>query len=311
MWRPLLKTLSAVGRLRFPVLRRAPEVGVGDPRATDSLGGHAWKRFANTEALWQVWGPHADSPWAPYHCVTLFAALDLIVRRSPDRVGPLPVSDAPAWLVYSGETPEWATQPGTMAVLDLSGTQTVAVAYALLSRRAFQPVCTFDSWPNEHGVLKPERLLGAMLFYAAALSERRKRLAADAPPLWICDRDRISGPRPSPGQYDNRYIIEDRLLPGFAMLLASGIHTVVYVGDNPTSAPSPDLVPYLVEMRYRGLRVQGCSIASEDEFQAAEPLALPDKTRRGARLTSQRLAGLMRSSAGGFGGYVPHPSSGG
>lgn len=314
MWQPLLKLLSFIGNLRFPLLRLRLRVTAGNPELPDSEGGNRWKTFLDTEALWQVWGPPPGSPWDPYHCVTLFAALDLMKRGTPLCIGPLPDSDLPDWLKPSADLPSWARQPGTMLMLDAPGPRAVSAAFHLVTKGGYQPVCTFDNWPNSAGVLHPERILGTLLYYAAALADQRKQLASSALPLWICDHDRISLIRPAPGRYDNRYIIEDRLLPGPRMLRAAGIHSLVYIKAAGAQSLPPDLVPYLTELQKNGFHLQSCSLDTAAGFTGVEPLSPPPPsgclTALSASMSNPQMEGLMRSSAGGFGGYVPQPSSG-
>ncbi len=303
MWPLLSKLLSAVGKPGFAFIAPTSGFSIGNPLQPDSLGGGLWRNFARTEPLWKTWGPVEGSPWEPFHCVTLFAALDIATRKTPANVGPRPDAEMDTWLRPPAPLPDWTRGPGLMVVLDLPGPHAVSVARHFV-RGGFQPVCTFDNWPNKAGVLKPERLLGTLLHYAAELAHERTRLAAASPPLWICDSDRFSQGKPGPGLYDNRYCLEDRLLPGPALLRSAGIRSLVYVGSSGAKAPTPDLAMYFRELIGAGFELRTVACASAAAFEKAEPMPAPN-----SRPALARLNDLVRSSAGGFGGIVPTPSS--
>jgi hypothetical protein len=306
MWQLLLKLLSTFGRIGLPAFPHRVCFKVGDPTAPDSEGGAEWKEMTKTRKLWEVWGPVPGRPWEPFHCVTLFAALDHLNGKLRPVLGPL-AGVAPACLATGNQLPEWARQRDTLVILDLPGREVVAAGYALANRGDFQPVCTFDNWPNELGVIQSEKILGALLYFAAGISRLRDRMTTASPPVWLCDSERCLGRKPGPGWYDNRYIIEDRLLPGPAMLAAAGIHRVIYVGAAPPPIQAAlDLDPYLGELKKKGLEVQAVSTASVESFATPGPLVQVEP-----KLLTDLSVGLVRASAGGFGGFVPHPSSSG
>jgi len=304
----LLRLLEKLGRFGVHVDTQETMFSIGRPDGLDSRHSPRWTYFKTSRALWQAWGPVAGSPWEPFHCVTLFAALDEVKKDRPGSLlGPLADPDVPAFVMSSAAPPAWAA-PGTLVMVDLPGPQSVAVGFQLAATAGYQPVCTFDNWPHIKGVLKSERVLGALLYYAAALDAAREHMTPGSPPVWICDRERFTGKKPPPGGFDNRYILEDRLLPGPQLLHAAGIQKVVYVCPNGDALPAEDVRAYLDELTPKGIRVTRVATASETEWTMEQPYVRRFTSDSGWSAFS---LGLMRSSAGGFGGFVPQPSSGG
>ncbi|TVR49479.1 MAG: hypothetical protein EA425_12205, partial [Puniceicoccaceae bacterium] len=215
-----------------------------------------WKDFAGAEALYDVWGPVADSPWVSYHCVPLFAAID---APAVSQIGPLDPDTAAALErgPHLGACPAleplgaaW-TDSGSWVILDLPGPASVALAIRFLAA-GFQPICTFNHWPHPKGLLQPEQVLAQLLRYAPAADRLRKNLLPGSPPLWICDRHRL-GTRPGlPREFDNRYYLEDALLPSRAQLEAAGIRQVIYVQPGPRDRPLPDIGDHLHQLQKSG-----------------------------------------------------------
>lgn len=311
MWQPLLTLLEFLTPSGSGTASHETAFSVGDPNGVDSRLGMGWKRFMSARVLWFAWGPQRGSPWEPFNCVTLFAALDDVLRDCRDcKVGPLADGDVPDFLKPAAGAPAWANA-NTMVLVDLPGPLSVAVGYLLAATAGYQPVCTFDNWPNKLGVQKPEMILGRLLFYADAMTEvRREKLHAKSPPVWLCDANRLGGGKPTPGNFDNRYMIEDRLLPGAQVLRQAGITRIVYVDVAPTAARvgNQDLLKYLDFIYMQGVQITTVSVASAAAWQTPENYV---RLASDGPETSAGYYGLMRSSAGGFGDFVPQPSSGG
>jgi hypothetical protein len=308
MWRPWSKPLEWLGRLRLHTGSwvRA-DLSVGDPQAVDARGTADWKRYLSPEALFDVWGPLPGSPWEPFHTVPLFAALDRVQRKG---IGPAPPPPPGAGTPHPGTAvlpeharpgappPVWLTRD-TLTIVDLPGPASVA-AGAWLAGHA-QPVCTFDNWPHPRGVLRPEHTLAAMLRWASTVAEARQQLTPESPPVWLCDRGRLGGPPGRPGEFDNRYFLDDSTLPGSAFLRAAGITRVVYLTGR-AEAPLYDLAGPFVDFVAAGVPVFLASVEEAAlELYRYRPPEKPPPIPEG---------GFSRSSAGGFGTEVPQPSSG-
>jgi hypothetical protein len=314
MWQPLSRILDALGRFRLPIGPSAVRVLVGNPNGADALGGFEWQRYTTAEALYEVWGPIPESPWEPYHCVPLFAALgalkpDVSGFGSPFAAGPTtpelaanvelpPHLDGAARGEALGQS--WAGA-GVWVILDLPGVQSVTLATRLI-RAGYQPVCTFDHWPHPAGLLHPEWILGHLLRFASTVAGARQSLTPASPPLWICDRERL-GTRPgNPHEFDNRYFLDDSLLPGPDTLRRAGIQHIVCVVPDATCNPLEDLHAYFDALRKEGFAdIHGAAL-NDPELHPFDfvPRATP------SRFSGE---GYQRSASGGFGRLIPEVSS--
>jgi hypothetical protein len=304
MWRPWSKALEILGRLRFPISWRR-SLRVGDPDAPDARGTTAWRGYLGSERLFDVWGPHPESPWVPFHCVPLFAALDSLTSRN---VGPTPEAAPrderllPPSARPGAAAPRWA-KGGTWIIVDLPGPACVTAGAWLVGSAGCQPVCTFDNWPHAKGVLRSELVLAELLYWASTVSEERAHLRPDSPPVWICDAERLGGRPGQPGEFDNRYYLDDSILPGPMLLRRAGVSRVVYVTSGLAEIPVLDLEGYFADLLSAGIPVLHVDLSTPDAEPL--PLSMPRKRRKMSR------KGYRRSGAGGFGSEVPQPSEGG
>jgi hypothetical protein len=312
MWQPLLKILDWVGRVDIAVAHQTPRVQAGNVNNPSIEGGTAWKKYLGTEVLWQTWGPAAGSPWEPFHCVTLFAAIDAARRNRKDDPAFAPCGEPP-WhhlLQYEEPLPAWAESQSVMLMLDFPGPMAVHAGYSFAYRGGFQPVCTFDNWPNRFGVLRPEDIISAMLYYAPYMDQIHQSHTARSLPMWLCDFNRNGRSKPGPSQYDNRYALEDRLLPGPQLLLANGIDSVVYLTEEAPRIVSWDVIPWLRNLAGKGITVYLATLADEKLYRDPTPIRMEDSSKVILK-SNQQARSLMRSSAGGFGAMIPEPSSSG
>jgi hypothetical protein len=331
MWRPWSRGLELLGRIRLKVpfnWRRT--LRVGDPNAPDAMAGTGWRDYLEAERLYDVWGPHPDSAWTAFHCVPLFAALDSLRHaeigpaRLPEpgdqrtwpgefiqAVEPAPAPDPfappPPELVAlppgarpGAPPPPWLTRD-TWTILDVPGPRAVEAAVWLVEASGCQPVCTFDNWPHPKGVLKAEHVLAELLRWATTMAAARRSLDAAAPPVWICDSERLGAKAPTPGEFDNRYYLDDSILPGVELLRSAGLRRAIYVTAT-EKEPLPDLDGY-----FRDLLGAGFSVL---QVPLSDPLLEPGRLRLPA-FPRPAPSDFRRSGAGGFGQDVPHPSSGG
>jgi len=219
----------------------------------------------------------------------------------------------PAHARPGSPSPDWL-EPGTMCVLDLPDRATVEAAAWLVTAAGAQPVCTFDHWPHEDALLPADRIIAELLRWATTLAAARGRIAADSPPLWICDSTRLGTRKGEAGEFDNRYYLDDSILPAPEVLRREGVQRLVYLSwaggeDSPDSPaagstmPVADLVDWFAELLAAGIEVRHSPVSDPAlrlrPFQARLP--------RGGFSTS----GFRRSAAGGFGTEVPEPSSSG
>lgn len=301
MWRPLSLILEVITNLRYRSRfnRLVPAIGVAG--AVDVRGGDTWKRYAKPRSLFEIWAPALDSPYEPYHCVTLFAALDH-ARISPhppppgvvDRIEEHPVLQSPEQPIEV----HWLTQ-STMVIIDVFGPSAVALGVRFI-QRGCQPVCTFDNWPHPKGVVKPEFALASLLYYSPIVADARPLIKVDSPPVWLCDVSRLVGKRPSPGGFDNRYYLDDTLLPGSNFLKARGIDRIVIIRGRDAHTIAADMQAWLADRARDGFEIFSTHL--EDPHLDVKPI-------QPVRGHFPRVG--SRSAAGGFGSLVPEPSSSG
>jgi hypothetical protein len=308
MWERLWKMLDVLGRFRFAWGPAKVAVQVGRFGSSDARGGADWERYRTAEALYRVWGPIPGSRWEPYHCVPLFAALDVLrqgeawpteSREAEDLEARGHLAGAAAGEPLGGN---WAAD-GVWLILDLPGVEAVTLGTRFIMG-GYQPVCTFDHWPHWVGMLKPERILAQMLRLAPVVAEARERLRVESPPLWICDRERLGTRRGGPHEFDNRYYLDDSLLPGAATLREAGIRHIVCVVPEATDGPVEDLAAYLAALRKDGFGdIHGVALS--------DPELRPFSFSPGSGSARFKRSGYQRSAAGGFGRLIPEESSSG
>jgi hypothetical protein len=312
-WLKLLETIGSP-------LRRKPKLA--DALDTSQVRQGLWHEFSGYDVLFQLYGPTADSPFYPYHCPTLFAAIDRLNLRprltelSPEVSGPRP-EDAWQWL-----------QPDCFVIMELPGGLSVQMGAHLMIETGAQLISVFDHWPLPNPVrsvhmssylnmaplpwppqnvrtnvaIDSRDILDSMVSLAPAVHERRlKGIDAHAPAVWMCDSRRMVGSRPGPGDFDNRYFIDDSMLPSAAMLLRLGIRRLVYFGSSLEASPSTDLSMFFNECHKAGMTLLNVALESPETWSAPAPMTPPPE---------KRLWGLMfpKSQIGGFGRQVPIPS---
>lgn len=296
MWQPLSKALEYFGRIRFINFGFKNAVIVGKPEDADYLNGSYWRAFAYPRELSSIWSPPPESPWYPFHVITLFVSLDSIKRHC---IGPLS-KDPIDFDMLPLDLP-WFDRKA-ITFVDLDGPQSAALGAWLACKKGCELVCTFNNWPNPLGIMKPEITLSALLRYSSWLDKQASPVANHVPVVWLCDNKRLGTLPGRPGEFDNRYYLDDSILPGVETLRRHCIERLVYVcaKDAPVVA---DLVPYFFTLQSAGIYIERVNFSTPQDLAYRESLIL--------HKTSFTPIGFFKSSAGGFGGPVPHPSSGG
>ncbi|MDP1561615.1 MAG: hypothetical protein Q8M16_09480 [Pirellulaceae bacterium] len=292
--------LKLLARLRLPLwFGWRVELAVGEQAALDAAGSLAWREYATTERLFEAWSPAADSLWEAYHCPTLFAALDQIPTG---KVGVAPEVWIPEWLRTEVPAPSWLDAQ-TWLILDGPPLASIAMAAHLCYQQVCQPVCTFDNWPHPSGLLKSEVALAGLIRYAPLMAQARSKWHKGLPPVWICDSGRL-GFRPGrPKDFDNRYYLDDSILPGIELLRQHQLQRVVYASVNVSDPPTADIAGYLHSLQKQGLPVLRIGLASREAWDSGP---VPAGELPAPVFSTQ---GFFRSTAGGFGTSIPEPSS--
>ncbi len=263
------------------------------------------------EALYARWAPDA-SPWSPWVKPVIFTE----VKREP--VGDVPaevdrvdVSWAPDPMVEEveaeagyREAPERArvaAKDRAALIVDVPGAHGAVLGLALV-RRGYRPVPLYNGVAGgRHGYRATDI---ARVLASGARLLREGGLPADAPPAFLLDRERMNG-RPMPGQLDSRWVVFPQDFPSATALRARAITRVILKSDGGEVAE--DLAHVLLDWKREGLPLF-VAVAGRplDALEVKEPPRYRSLLRRAAV-----LMGLRRSSAGGFGGIIPLPSSSG
>jgi hypothetical protein len=218
----------------------------------DSRKGEGWRKFLAPKELHRAWRPAPESPWRPYYKPTLIAAIATVESAA------MPIVDVgmPPAMSEAQRYAESLTLGNTAIFVDLIGEQSVVWA-AVLHRAGFSPVVTINNWPHQYGILRLERPLGALLYYAEELSQTR--LPAEAPPVFVLERSRLGqkGLNPSSGQFDNRYFHAPTDFPAAGEFLKRGLRNVIYINPRGVTAGAEedDLNEYFTELAKAGLQL--------------------------------------------------------
>ncbi|WP_043584698.1 hypothetical protein [Geminisphaera colitermitum] len=268
--------------------------------------------------LFRIWAP-ADSVWSPWAKPVLFADMS---ANPPSSGQPFAVALPPpdpgvlAWLAA-------ARSGRTAVVLDLPGVQTVERALQFAAR-GFRPVPLFNTTNGVNACVPVADLVRRLVDAGPVLTSLPQPFPPDAPPVFMLDANRNPSRAPSPGDYDNRWVVFPQDFPSADFLKRNGITAVLLWSDKP-GAPRSGLDHVLVRWQDAGLALYEHidDMLSVQTFASPPPAPdiasprLPAILRvarpRAYRSLWQRwlvALGLRRSSAGGFGGVVPQPSSG-
>jgi uncharacterized membrane protein YgcG len=246
-------TLGALGcgEPAQPEAVRAQELFHADTTATDSRKGDGWRKFLDAKELHRAWAPAPDSPWRPFYKPTLIAAVATVQSAAmPVRNVGMPSAESEALQFVNG-----FDLTDAALFVDLLGEQSVAWA-AALRQRGLAPVLAINNWPHQFGILRLERPLGALLYYADEVS--RTPAAPDALPAFILERSRLGqkGLDPSSSQFDNRYFHAATDFPRGLLLKSKGIRRIVYVNPRGTTAgcEEDDLSEYFNELWNAGFQ---------------------------------------------------------
>ncbi len=140
----------------------------------------------------------------------------------------------------------------TLIIADLPGPESVALGAALADTADLVP--GFDNWPHPLGVVKAHETLGAMLYYASEVKEKRAQLKDDAPALLLLDNRRLAAYQDEETQFDNRYLAK---VPPPDQLKQRGITNVMYVvRDANQKDELDDLNEDFVGWQQQGIGVQ-------------------------------------------------------
>lgn len=243
------------------------------------------------QSLFEAWAPPTGL-WSPWAKPVMFAAMppELLVGT-----GDMPMAD-----------PSWAPKPTarTGLLVDVPGIHAVVLGVAL-ARAGYQPIPLFNTTPGNKSVLNLSGLFAALRDGGAVLNSVPRPI--DSPPAFLVDSDRLgAGTAPSPGEFDNRWIVFPQDLPSGSFLRARGIDEILVVRPR-NAMPQDDLRQVLSRWEDVGVRL---SLLGLDTLRREPMTARLSAWQRFALRIDLALMSLRRNSAGGFGSAVPIPRSG-
>jgi hypothetical protein len=140
----------------------------------------------------------------------------------------------------------------TLIISDLPGPSSIALGAAMADTAQLVPV--FDNWPHPLGVVNSHETLGAMVYYAREIEEKKAKLKDDAPALMLLDSNRLAPYGDDGSQFDNRYLAK---LPPGDQLKQRNIQQVIYlVKDQNQDKELDDINDDLVEWQKNGIDVR-------------------------------------------------------
>jgi hypothetical protein len=246
--------------------------------ATDATGSADWQRYTDPTRLIEAWRPHSAT-WEPFVVPTLMQSLQSSTLRSQIR----PVfSPAMQQAFKRGETlrqdllSQVSKGPETFFIVDLPGPEAVAFSAGMAGWADLIPA--FDNWPHPYGVVRSHETLGALLYYAAYVQERKAALPEPVPALIMLDARRLTPYRDDPQEFDNRYLAA---LPLAKALQQRGIRHVMYVVPNRNQKlESDDLNDEFVEYKDAQITVAIFPLADLQEVPQTVVKTAPDGTTR-------------------------------
>jgi hypothetical protein len=246
--------------------------------------------------LFSVWAPET-SVWAAWAKPVLFAH----IQQSKSDLGvPQPVTMDVSW------SP--SPTSGSALVVNLPGVASVEMGLAL-AERGYRPVPLYNTSVNSRSVIEVEGIVSALVRGTALLQQLS--LPDDAPPAFLLDAGRMRGKLPTPGMFDNRWIVFPQDFPSANYLRSKHIERIIVV--QPGSFPDEDLAIVLNRWQKDGLDVQIVTHGTDNTISGSVPYQRSQVREflMWTRIALLGALGLRRNMIGGFGGFIPYPSSGG
>jgi hypothetical protein len=246
-------TLGALGcgEPAEPPALNPQELFKKDAVATDSLKGEEWRKYLDAKELHRAWVPPSDSPWRPFYKPTLIAAVSIVQSAAAPMTNAAGAEQESAAARFANGF----NLSDAAVFVDLPGEHSVAWG-AVLRKIGVTPVVAINNWPHQHGLLRLERPLGALIYYARAAAA--SPTLANAVPAFILERSRLGqkGYRAVSQDFDNRFFHAATDFPSALTFKNQGINRIVYVNPRGTTPGSEedDLNVYFSELAKAGLQ---------------------------------------------------------
>jgi hypothetical protein len=208
----------------------------------------------------------------------------------------------------------------TALVVDLPFAESVEVGFALAAA-GFHPVPLYNASPGPPvlglaaGSQSVSNAAVDMRAIVAAICRGTPSLqslyfSADAPPAFLLDSHRLEGTtRPvDRGMFDNRWMIFPQDFPSASFLLSHGIRQALLVQKHQLE-PQDDLAHSLLRWQEGGITVLAKKL--DDNSPPSEIAVQRPPRYKAAWYRALAQLGLRRSSADGFGSYIPETTAAG
>lgn len=243
-----------------------------------------------SETAFAAWAPD-QSPWSLWAKPVLFAGLGSVDR---------PTTAQTPRAVDVSRFPD--PRERTAIVVDLPGRTGTELGLALAGE-GYRPVPLYNCCMGKGAAVNVEPIERALLAGAEELPHLRIR--DDAPPVFLLDANRMEGPAPKPGRFDNRWLVFPQDFPSATYLRSRGIGRALLVQER-EGAPREDLAHVLRRWQLGGIELTATTAGAERVRSLH--VAAPSLFRR-AWYRVMATMGLRRSNVGGFGAVVPIPTA--
>jgi len=182
-------------------------------------------------------------------------------------------------------------------IIDAPGAEGISIGLSL-ARMGYRPIPLYNGVPsNLSPLINVEPIISALDIGGRELASLQ--LANEAPPAFLLDSQRLQG-TPRIMTFDNRWVVTPQDFPSANRLRHHGVTHVLVVC---AGAVAQDLAAALKRWQDGGLTLFKQNVGERTALQIPKPPRF--------RWLMERMAvmwGLRRSSAGGFGSYIPKPS---
>ena len=258
----------------------------------------------NRDEVFALWAP-AESLWSQWVAPVLFAQTYWDNRIPSELVAPSPLP----WLSFDVKN--------AAIILDLPGPESVDMGFSIAGL-GYRPVPLFNASPAPEeiigiGTISPS-IPSAVInmgpivdaISRVTTSLRQLQVPADAPPVFLLDSSRLIASKPvEEGMYDNRWMVFPQDFPSVNFLKAHNIAQVLLLQKDRLE-PRDDLAHVLLRWQEGGIPV-----LSKKLYESAPPFQInvqrPSRYKSALYRVLAQL-GLRRSSAGGFGSFIPESS---
>jgi hypothetical protein len=264
--------------------------------------------------VFEVWAPES-SVWSPWAKPVIFAqhvTQDVNIPSNSDAE-----YDA-YWAPHAAER--------TALIVNLPSDESVRAGLSL-AEHGYRPVPLYNTSMGQKPVLDINPIL--IKLYAGTSLLQRVYIDDNAPPAFLIDSTRLKGLLPpTPGMYDNRWVVWSQDFPSSNFLRSKEIERVMLIQSG--TRVQDDLAQVLSRWKRDKLEVlvqDVPSIYAGDKAKIGMEADAPTSPTQGqivpfqasaflafwmwSRMMLPAMMGLRRSSVGGFGGIVPVPSSSG